>query len=477
MSDPIRHALVACKGEAEKHVQHLIIGSGVGGSLCADSHTKQGQAVLVLEEGPDISELASPVTLQTCMQGMWREGGIVPVESNARFVFAEGRTVGGGSMVNAGILHRLPDAIRADWESRYKIEQYQQKDLEPFFQMAEDMCAAPPAQAPLPAQAELFCTGAKHQGWDAVTPLTTIGAQTDGAVRRQSMRATYLAQAAQQGAEILTRCRAYRIHVENESSIKVSAEHTHPDGSKHLMTIYCEHLTLACGALQTPLLLQRSGITRGIGQTLRFHPTLRITAAFDPVVEPWKDLMSAIQIKTLAPELSFGMSLSWPAHLAASLMPQWPVSQSWLPSLKHLAMYYVATPSHGTGIVQSVGRSHYRVRYHLGADDLRWLEQGYRHLEALLRSAGATYLAGSLRSGTEAARPFRAKDLFTMSIHAFSSCPMGERDDCPVDSYGRVKGFKRISIQDASLLPEAPTVNPQLSIMATVLRNLTLSQN
>ncbi len=477
MSDPIRNALVVCGKETERRVRHLIIGSGVGGSLCADWHTKQGQAVLVLEEGPDISELASPPTLQTCMQGMWREGGIVPVESNARFVFAEGRTVGGGSMVNAGILHRLPEPIRADWESRYKIERYRQADLEPFFQAAEDACATPPTQSALPAQAELFRVGALKQGWESVAPLTTIGAQTDGTVRRQSMRATYLAQAAKQGATILTRCRAYRIQIENESSINVCAEHTHPDGSKHVVTIHCEQLTLACGALQTPLLLQRSGITRGIGQTLRFHPTLRITAAFDQVVEPWKDLMSAIQIKALAPELSFGMSLSWPAHLAASLMPQWPASQAWLSSLKHMAMYYVATPSHGTGRLQSVGRSHYRVRYHLGAEDLRWLEQGYRHLENLLRSAGATYLAGSLRPGAEMARPFRAQDLFAMSIHAFSSCPMGERDDCPVDSYGRLKGFKRISIQDASLLPEAPTVNPQLSIMATVLRNLTLGQN
>ncbi len=475
MNDTVRTSLITCAGNTEFSTRELIVGSGVGGSLCADWYSRQREGVLVLEEGPDSSELPSPPTLLGCMRGMWREGGIVPIESNARFVFAEGRTVGGGSMVNAGILHRLPPEIATDWQTRYHLANYGTEVLEPFFSQAEAVCAIPPSPTPSPSlQAQFFCDGAKAQSWETVSPLTTIGTQPNGFISRQSMRATYLARACTQGTQILTRCRAQRIIIQQNRAVGVIAEHEHPDGTKHLITIHCERLTLACGALQTPLLLQRSGITRRIGQTLRFHPTLRITASFPTVVRPWNDLMSAIQIKALAPELSFGMSLSWPAHLAASLTPQWPYSRPLLDQLEHLAMYYVATPSHGTGHIRPFGPSSYRVTYPLGAQDLFWLEKGYRHLARLLTSAGAIHLAGSLRGKTNIEQPFKAKDLFAMSIHAFSSCPMGETDMCPVDSYGKLKGFTNITIQDASLLPEAPTVNPQLTVMATVLRNLTL---
>lgn len=473
MNDVVSQSLHACCGETSLRVRHLIIGSGVGGSIAADWHSKTEDGVLIIEEGPDISELPSPSTLQTCMKHMWREGGIVPIESNARFVFAEGRVVGGGSMVNAGILHRLPEDIRADWEKRYAIHAYRSNDFEPFYKQAEKICAAPPSPH-TPAQADRFRTGANNKGWNVVTPLSTIGLTPNGTIKRRSMRATYLERAANQGAKILTRCRAYRIHIDGERATELEAEHEHPDGSRHLLRIAFDHITIACGALQTPVLLQRSGIQKNIGNTLRFHPTLRITAEFSESIRPWSELMSTMQIKALAPHLSFGMSLSWPVHLAASLTPQWPATQTKLSSLDKLAMYYVATTSHGTGSLQALGKRHYRARYALAPEDIHWLQEGYRHLATLLRDAGAKHLSGSLRPGTHEDLPFTAKNLFAMSIHAFSSCPMGEASHCPVDSYGRLKGFANISIQDASLLPEAPSVNPQLTIMATVLRNLHL---
>lgn len=477
MIDPITQALQSCEGKDEIRVRHLIVGSGVGGSISADWHSRKQDGVLVVEEGPDVSELPKPTTLAHCMEGLWREGGIVPVESNARFVFAEGRTLGGGSMVNAGILHRLPEPIRADWEQRYQIKHYRRKDLEPHFQAAENLCKASPSEEALSKQASVFKEGAERKGWEMTTPATTIGASSEGGTKRQSMRATYLKRAAAQGTKFLTRCRVIRLNIQGRAATSAEAEHTHPDGTRHRLRIFFDQLTVACGALQTPLLLQRSGIKKHIGTTLRFHPTLRITAAFEERIIPWSTLMSPVQIKTLAPELSFGLSLSWPPHLATSLTPEWPRSRPLLHQLEQLSMYYVATRSHGTGSAKPIGDRHYRVGYRLTPDDLRWLNQGYNHLSSLLHEAGAKTLIGSVRPQANRELPLLAKDMFAMSIHAFSSCPMGERTDCPVDSRGYLKALTNVRIQDASLLPEAPTVNPQLSIMATVLRNLALGES
>jgi choline dehydrogenase-like flavoprotein len=59
-----------------------------------------------------------------------------------------------------------------------------------------------------------------------------------------------------------------------------------------------------------------------------------------------------------------------------------------------------------------------------------------------------------------------------MTIHLFSSCPMGENESrCATDSFGAVRGCKSLFISDASLLCTAPGVNPQGTIMALARRN------
>ena len=60
-----------------------------------------------------------------------------------------------------------------------------------------------------------------------------------------------------------------------------------------------------------------------------------------------------------------------------------------------------------------------------------------------------------------------------MTIHLFSTCPMGEDQKvCVADSFGRVHGEKRLWIADASLLPGSPSLNPQGTVMGIVRRNM-----
>ena len=50
---------------------------------------------------------------------------------------------------------------------------------------------------------------------------------------------------------------------------------------------------------------------------------------------------------------------------------------------------------------------------------------------------------------------------------------MGEdKKICSADSFGRVFGYNNLFINDGSLLPSAPGVNPQGSILAIARRNI-----
>jgi choline dehydrogenase-like flavoprotein len=63
----------------------------------------------------------------------------------------------------------------------------------------------------------------------------------------------------------------------------------------------------------------------------------------------------------------------------------------------------------------------------------------------------------------------RAMSLTT--VHAFSTCPIGEGPRTAANSFGRVHRFRNLYINDASMLPDSPGVNPQGTVMAMARRN------
>ena len=59
-----------------------------------------------------------------------------------------------------------------------------------------------------------------------------------------------------------------------------------------------------------------------------------------------------------------------------------------------------------------------------------------------------------------------------MTVHLTSSVRMGEnRARTGADSFGRVWGYTNLRVNDGSLIPDAPGVNPQAAIMAIATRN------
>jgi choline dehydrogenase-like flavoprotein len=151
---------------------------------------------------------------------------------------------------------------------------------------------------------------------------------------------------------------------------------------------------------------------------------------------------------------------------------------------RSMASYYVAVKGVGRGSVRPsfLDQGAPLIRYSLTGDDLRHLSAGLARLSALLLAAGAKAVypgvqgLPAIRSEIEAVRwldeLLSPASLALTTVHAFSSCPMGERPDrCATDSFGKVARFENLFVNDASLLPDSPGVNPQGSVMAFARRN------
>jgi choline dehydrogenase-like flavoprotein len=281
------------------------------------------------------------------------------------------------------------------------------------------------------------------------------------------------------GGKLLPNTRVQRLFPSN-GGWRVRAEPRVPTTARQTIDIDTQAVFVACGSIQTPALLRRSGIKRNIGDTLHMHPTIKVIARFPEEVNAPDLGVPVYQVKEFAPRFSFGSSISSPAYLALAVAGH-PESAQLVSSWRQMSIYYAMIRG-GCGSVRNM--PYFRdplVRYRLSSFDLADLAEALQKLCRCLFAAGAVALYPTIWGGPclrnendlgklpEVLAPGQAS---LMTIHLFSSCPMGEDlSRCAVDSFGQVHGIKNLYVVDGSVLPGAPGVNPQGSIMAIARRN------
>jgi choline dehydrogenase-like flavoprotein len=121
------------------------------------------------------------------------------------------------------------------------------------------------------------------------------------------------------------------------------------------------------------------------------------------------------------------------------------------------------------------------VTYRLTRRDRALLGQGLARLALVMLEAGAREVFPSFASApivrtrrdlADVTDRFSATAASVMTVHLCSTVPMGEdRTVAAADSFGRLHATDNVYVNDASLLPDAPGVNPQASVMAVAIRN------
>jgi choline dehydrogenase-like flavoprotein len=461
----------------ELRAEVVVIGSGPGGAITACLLAEAGRDVLLVEEGAHLP-LGScpPFSLQEMLQ-KYRNGGQTVVLGRNKVAYVEGRCVGGGSEINSGLYHRTPPEILEHWRREYQVDGLTEAELTPHFESCEREVSVSALPHPAPPASLKLHEGAMRLGWKSLEVPRWFRYLPDGTGTRQSMTETFIPRLLRAGGRLQPRTRALHLH-QNGSGWLVFAERT--DGAA--VRIAADSLFVCAGAVHTPALLRRSGITRNIGNSLQVHPTLKIIARFPDEVNAAAMGVPVHQVKEFAPRLSFGCSISSPPYVALGLLDHPDAARTTHAMWRNCAAYYAMITSNATGTIRTLaGFRDPLVRLALNAEDRRNLADGLRKLGKLLLAAGATQLFPSLNRGRvlqseadlagepEALPDGRAN---LMTIHLFSSCPMGEdAARCATDSYGRIHGFNNLFINDASLLCTAPGVNPQGSIMALARRN------
>ncbi len=464
----------------------LVVGSGPGGAITASLLAEAGRDVLLVEEGPELPlEKTRAYSLEE-MNSKFRSGGVSVTLGKDKVAFVEARCLGGGSEINAGLYHRLPPSVTAAWREKYEIQDFGDEALAPFFEANEKDLSVGLLPGGQGGPAIRLQQGADQLGWHALEVPRWFKYQRtpdgDWKAVRQSMTRTFIPRARAAKCRVLTDTKVLRLDLSGRGRRTAMARTRRPDGTSVPLRMSFHTVFLCGGAVQTPFLLRRSGVTRHIGNSLKLHLYGKMVARFPEPINSLSAGVPVCQIKDFVPEFTLGCSVATRPYLVLTLLDHGDVGEK-LHEWQKMAVYYVQAPSDRCGMIRGLpGFEDPLLLYPITAGDRNRIARGFKQLGRVLFAAGATDLYPSIggcpviRSEDELKYfdgPRALQRMSLMTIHLFSSIPMGENASlCGADSFGRLHGMDRVFVNDASLIPESPGVNPQGAVMALARRNV-----
>ncbi|MEO7371262.1 MAG: GMC family oxidoreductase [Ilumatobacteraceae bacterium] len=473
------NATATTPGTVAMDAEVLIVGSGAGGATTAAVLAGAGFDVLIVEEGEWVEQgSVVPFSLEQ-MDRQYRAGGVTVALGLPSIAYTEGRCAGGGTEINSGLYRPPPDDVLQRWAANFRIADLDHDEVHSIANEVEQALSVSTVPGPPSAPSDVLRRGADGLGWqNSEIPRWMKYDHHDPAKgQRQSMTRTYLPQAVAAGARLVTGCRIDALEMGNGTARRATT--TLADGRRGIITF--RHVFVCGGAIQSPALLQRSRIPGHIGRSLAVHPTVKLAARFtDELNVP--DDVPVHQVKEFAPDLSFGGSASQPGLVALALSDQWATFGRSIVDWRRISVYYAAITSEGRGRVRAVrGLRDPIVTYGLTGRDRALLGSGLARLALLMLEAGADEVYPSFRGAPLVRKradlaamrsAFSVARASVMTVHLCSTVPMGEdTTKCGADSFGRVHGTANVWVNDASLLPTAPGVNPQGTVMALSIRN------
>lgn len=484
-----RH-LRPCSDLTELEADVVVIGSGAGGASVAWDLARRGHAVLILEEGDFFKRSDFAGNRLEMVPKLYRSGGFSFPISNTAIWLPTGKTVGGTTTINSGTAMAPGAEILDAWEREIGISRDSWTDpLEKVQRhlgmhrtpdhllgsiheiVQKGLHGHPTARIEALPRAEEGCDGQNR---------CVLGCPTDA---KRSTNVSFIPEALKSQAQLVTGYRVSEIRWDGPQATEVLA--AVPGYSKHFqMKVRCRAVVLACGTLQTPVLIQRSRFPKhlpALGRGLTIHPALTVGALFDRSVRSEQFVPQSVGVFGVSPDYALEGYTFTPDQIPTSLPFFGPELTRIMDASDRFVNFASMLRDQTTGRVRVLGGRSVPF-YFLNRKTREILRDSAVLLARMFFQAGAQEVflpvRGSeiLKSEVEVERLNRgvpaARDFFPLSAHhPLGTCRMG-RDirHSVTDSFGKVHGTQNVWITDGSAIPGPLGINPQVTIMANALR-------
>jgi choline dehydrogenase-like flavoprotein len=279
----------------------VVVGSGAGGGTIAGVLAQHGMRVVVLEAGglvppSDYRQLEAVAT-----QRMMYRGGL-PLTADGNVGLLAGATLGGGTTVNWQNCVQPSEAVRREWAEQFGLDDVATPEFDRHLEAVLARMHATDACSDLNDPHQRMVEGAAALGWSVHTAVRNVDQERydpdvagytqfgDPSGSKMSTLVTYLQDAVDAGAHVLVHTRADQVcRAADGRASGVTATYSDSDsGATARVTVNATHVVVACGALETPALLLRSGIGGpAVGQNLYLHPAVGMFGVYEQEQKGW----------------------------------------------------------------------------------------------------------------------------------------------------------------------------------------------
>jgi choline dehydrogenase-like flavoprotein len=482
-----------------------IVGSGAGGGLIAGVLADAGLNVVVLEAGPSRNESDFLGYELPAFQDMfWRGGVTTTADMNVSMLAAA--TLGGGPTVNWSNCLRTPEWVRDHWAGEFGLKDVATPDFDEHIDAVWARLGVNDRCSDLNGPHLRMRDGAEALGWS----FTTLSRNADPSVyspesaghigfgdrsgAKIDVRRTYLRDAVEAGGRVIANCAAERVLVEGGRAAGVQATYTDPQtGARTALTVKAPQVVVACGSLESPALLLRSGIGGpAVGRYLHLHPVVAFLGIYPEETNPWWGAPMTAMVDEFANiEDGYGFLIQnaqWaPSIIAAGIARASGAEHKETIARLGNAAWLIGIPrdrGHGSVTIDDNGNA--VVNYALTDEvDIRVARASIEKQIRLHHAAGAEQIVPfapiSLRwrRGDDLEAfiaemhkiPLRAGGMRIFSAHQMSSCRMGTDPETSVaNPSGELHDTPGVYVGDASAMPTASGANPMISAMSLAHR-------
>lgn len=445
---------------------YILVGAGISGPFIAHELCRAGANCLMVEAGKQYTRKTYPRNdLDGTAQLYWSGG--LELGTDARLVFLRPKVVGGGSIVNQALVDRFDEDAFDSWRRDSGVDGFNEKAMAPWYEKAE----AEIAIQTIPSEyrnrnADVFEQGFQRLGYQ-LAPLRR--AQKDCNYEagnccieclngcrigsKQSTPETVLKKALELGLELRAETEALKI---DPSADAISVTCRTPDGG--VATYRARNLVLASGAIGNSRLLLNSGLGKrlpALGHNFFCHPQYMNFGVYDQPVMSHLGAFQAFKSDDAGFRKN-GFKLenvyAGPAAIALLLSGFGRQHHRTMERLSHFACIEVCTRDTQPGRIRVNRKGKTIIVKRQNKEDLKRYHKGLAVIDEIFNATGAReVIHGTMGIG----------------LHLMGGCGMGtDPIRSVVDPDFRLHGLKNICCADSSIFPNAPGINPSLTIMA-----------